>query len=119
MEHKAKTVQATPLLAFKQLDWLCFPPKDLRIDVIEGHGVKLGKQAQITKDRKTYKWVQLVHTDPEELGMFESSISKGEEKHKTEVKLCEMADHVVAVGPKLSQTFRSYFLVVIKMVTCL
>ena len=51
--------------------------------------------------------------------MFESSISKGEEKHKTEVKLCEMADHVVAVGPKLSQTVRSYFLVVIKMVTCL
>ena len=40
--------------------------------------------------------------------MLESSISKGEEKHKTEVKLCEMADHVVGVGSKLSQTFRSY-----------
>ena len=79
----------------------------MQIDIIVGHGVKLGKQAQDIKDRRTCKWVQVVHTDPEELGMLESSISKGEEKHKTEVKLCEMADHV-GVGPKLSQTFLSY-----------
>ena len=50
----------------------------------------------------------MVHTDPEELGMFESSISKGEEKRNTKVRLCEMADHVVGVGPKLNHTFRSY-----------
>ena len=50
----------------------------------------------------------MVHTDPEDLGMFERSISKAEEKRNTEVKLCEMADHVVGVGPKLNQTFRSY-----------
>ena len=40
--------------------------------------------------------------------MFESSISKGEEKRNTKVRRCEMADHVVGVGPKLNQTFRSY-----------
>ena len=40
--------------------------------------------------------------------MLESSISKVKEKHKTKVKLCEMADYVVGVGPKLNQTFRSY-----------
>ena len=40
--------------------------------------------------------------------MFERSISKGEERRNTGVKLCEMADHVVGVGPKLNQTFRSY-----------
>ena len=52
-----------------------------------------------------------MHTDPEELGMFKNysnPISKGEEKHKTEVELCEMADLVVGVGPKLSEAFRSY-----------
>ena len=108
LEHKAKIVQVTPLPVLEQLDWLFFPPKDLQIDVIVGHGVKLGKQVQVIKDRKTCKWVQVVHTDPEELGMFESSISKGEEKHNTEVKLCEMVDHFVGVGPKLNQTFRSY-----------
>ena len=109
LEHKAKIVQATPLPpAFEQLDWFFFPAKDLQIDVFVDHGVKLGKQAQVIKDRKKYKWVQVVHTDPEELEVFERSISKGEERRNTEVKLCEMADHVVGVGPKLNQTFRSY-----------
>ena len=111
LDHKVKIVEATPLPGFEQLDWLCFPPEDLQIDIVVGHGVKLGKQAQVIKKYKTCKWVQVVHTDPEELGMFKnysSSISKGEEKHKTEVELCEMADHVVGVGPKLSEAFRSY-----------
>ncbi|KAM7440860.1 hypothetical protein ABFA07_010029 [Porites harrisoni] len=111
LEHNVKIVVATPLHGFEQLDWLCFPPKDLQIDIIVGHGVKLGKQAQVIKDLKTCKWFQVVHTDPEELGMFKNvsnPISKGEEKHKTEVELCKMADHVVGVGPKLSEAFRSY-----------
>ena len=111
LDHKVKIVEATPLPGFEQLDWLCFPPEDLQIDIVVGHGVKLGKQAQVIKKSKRCKWVQVVHTDPEELGMFKnysSSISKGEEKHKTEVELCEMADHVVGVGPKLSEAFRSY-----------
>ena len=111
LDYKVKILEATPLSGFEQLDWLCFPPEDLQIDIVVGHGVKLGKQAQVIKKYKTCKWVQVVHTDPEELGMFKtypSPISKGEEKHKTEVELCEMADHVVGVGPKLSEAFRSY-----------
>ena len=55
--------------------------------------------------------MQVVHTDPEELGIFKSypnPISKGEEKHNVEVELCEMANFVVGVGPKLSEAFRSY-----------
>ena len=39
---------------------------------------------------------------------YSNPISKGEEKHKTEVELCEMADLVLGVGPKLSEAFRSY-----------
>ena len=109
MKHNVKIVEATPLPGFERLDWLCFPPEDLQIDIIVGHGVKLGKQVQTIKRSKRCKWVQVVHTDQEELGMFKNysnSISKGEEKHKMEVKLCKMADHVVAVGPKLSEAFR-------------
>ncbi|CAH3029004.1 unnamed protein product, partial [Porites evermanni] len=111
LDHKVEIVEATPMPGFEKLDWLCFPPKDLQIDIIVGHGVKLGKQAQVIKDLKTCKWFQVVHTDPEELGMFKNfsnPISEGEEKHKTEVELCKMADHVVGVGPKLSDAFRSY-----------
>ena len=73
--------------------------------MIVGHGVKLGRQAQVIRESRKCKWVQVVHTDPEELGMFKSypnPISKGEEKHHVEVELCEMSDFVVGVGPKLS-----------------
>ncbi|CAH3030437.1 unnamed protein product, partial [Porites evermanni] len=111
LRHNVRIVEATPLSDFEQLDWLYFPPEDLQIDIIVGHGVKLGKQAQIIKRSKRCKWVQVVHTDPEELRMFKNysdPISKGEEKHKIEVELCEMADHVVGIGPKLSEAFRSY-----------
>ena len=111
LDHKVKIVEATPLSCYEQLDWLCSPPEDLEIDIVVGHGVKLGKQAQVIKKSKTCKWVQVVHKDPEELKMFESYSrpnSKGEEKHENEVELCEMADHVVGVGPKLSESFRSY-----------
>ena len=111
LDHKVKIVEATPLSCFEELDWLCYPPDDLEIDIVVGHGIRLGKQAQVIKKSKTCKWVQVVHKDPEELKMFESYSSpnsKGEEKHKNEVELCEMADHVVGVGPKLSESFRSY-----------
>ena len=111
LQHNVTIIEATRRPGLEELDWLLFPPEHLQIDVIVGHGVKLGKQAQIIKERKNCKWIQVVHTDPEELGMFKNysnPISKGEEKHKTEVELCEMADLVVGVGPKLSEAFRSY-----------
>ena len=111
LKYKVKIVEATPMPGFEQLDWLCFPPEDLRVDIVVGHGVKLGKQAQVFKIFRKCKWIQMVHTDPEELRMFKSYSnlnSKGEEKDKTEVELCEMADHIVGIGPKLSEAFRSY-----------
>ena len=106
-----KIVKAKRHPGFDELDWLSFPPEHLQIDVIVGHGVKFGHQAQVIKDLKKCKWVQVVHTDPEELGMFKSyskPISKGEGKHRVEVELCKMADLVVGIGPKLSEAFRSY-----------
>ena len=92
------------------LDWLSFPPRDLVIDVVLGHGAKLGKQAQVIRESHSCRWVQVVHTAPEELGMhknYPQAISKGEEKNTTEVDLCKLADAVVAVGPKLTDTISS------------
>ena len=94
-----------------ELDWLSFPPDDLRIHVVVGHGVKLGRQAQVICDSHKCKWVQIVHTDPEELGMFKcykNPISTGEQKHHEEVELCQMANFVVGVGPKLTEAFSGY-----------
>ena len=93
------------------LDWLSFPPRDLAIDIIVGHGGKLGKQAQVITEWHSCKWVQVVHTAPEELGMYKDypkAISKGEQKNRTEVDLCKLADVVVAVGPKLKEAYSSY-----------
>ena len=109
--HGITIVEAARRSGYNELDWLSFPPGHLKIDVVVGHGVKLGRQAQVIRESHNCKWVQVVHTDPEELGMFkgyENPISTGEEKHHVEKELCQMADFVVGVGPKLAEAFRKY-----------
>ena len=109
--HCISIVEAARRPGYNELDWLSFPPGHLKIDVVVGHGAKLGRQAQVIRESHNCKWVQVVHTDPEELGMFkcyENPISTGEEKHHIEVELCQMADFVVGVGPKLVEAFRKY-----------
>ena len=93
------------------LDWLSFPPRDLAIDIVLGNGAKLGKQAQVIREYHGCKWAQVVHTAPEELGMYKNdpkAIAKGEEKNRAEVDLCKLADLIVTVGPKLAEAYSSY-----------
>ena len=90
-------------------DWLAMVPRDHCIDVVIGHGIHLGRQVPMIKEfHPNCKWIQVVHTDPEELAMFMDNAGatvKGEDKHKSEVELCKLADQVVAVGPKLTEAF--------------
>ena len=107
-KHNISIKAATKRHGFEPLDWLCFPPKDLDIDIIIGHGVKLGKQAQVIRESHNCAWIQVVHTAPEKLSMFKTysdAISRGDEKQWTEVYLCQEADLVVAVGPKLHEYY--------------
>ncbi|XP_015760063.1 PREDICTED: uncharacterized protein LOC107339308 isoform X5 [Acropora digitifera] len=110
--HGISIVEAKKRPGYRdELDWLSSPPGDLKMHLVVGHGVKLGRQAQFIRDSHKCKWVQIVHTDPEELGMFkgyENPILTGEQKHHEEVELCKMADFVVAVGPKLAEAYRRY-----------
>ncbi|XP_066020593.1 protein NLRC5-like isoform X2 [Pocillopora verrucosa] len=111
LSHNIEIVQATKRPGYDELEWLSFPPAQLQIDVVVGHGVKLGHQAQVIRESHKCKWIQVVHTDPEELGMFktyQNPISTGEKKRQAEVELCEMADLIVGVGPKLCEAFRRY-----------
>ena len=81
-------------------------PKELIIDVIIGHGVKLGRQAKVIRDLHRCKWVQMVHTAPQQLSMYKNyarPISTGEEKNLSEVSLFTEADLVVTIGPKLRE----------------
>ena len=97
---------------YDPIDWLASMPRDHHMDIVIGHGIHLGRQVPIIKDlHPACKWIQVVHTDPEELGMFKDYASptvKGEKKHQTEVELCKLADQVVAVGPKLTEAFACY-----------
>ena len=107
-------VEAKRRAAFDRLVWLTSPPKDHVMDIVVGHGVKLGRQVQFIRDSAQFpncKWVQVVHTAPEDLSSFKSysdPISKGETKHESEVELCKLADLVVPVGPKLKERYTSY-----------
>ena len=106
--HHVELIEAEELPGFDPIHWLSVVPRNHVIDCVVGHGVHLGRYAQLFKRRLDCKWIQVVHTAPEELGKYktyEDAISKGEENHQAEVKLCEMADQVVAVGPKLKEAF--------------
>ena len=109
--YSIEIVRAKARPGYDELEWLNFPPHELQIDVVVGHGVELGHQAQVIRESHHCKWIQVIHKDAEELGMFktsQSTISSGEEKHKTEVELCKMADFVVGFGPKLCESFRRF-----------
>ena len=103
-----KCVGLDPLL------WLSNPPQNHKIDVIVGHGVKLGCQVQLIKRHpnfENFKWVHVVHTAPEDLSKYKdysNPNSKGKEKYWDEVDLCKSADLVVPVGPKLEKAYHGY-----------
>jgi len=95
---------------YDPLDWLSFPPRDLAIDIVVGCGVKLGKQAQVIRVSHRCKWVQVVDTEPEELGMYKSypgAVSSGEEKTISVVDLCKLADAIATVGRKMKEAYSS------------
>ena len=107
-------VEAKQRHGYEPLDWLGIPPEGHRMDVVVGHGVKLGRQVQTIKSFPQFrycKWVHTVHTAPEDLGKYKdykNPSSRGEQKHWDEVGLCKCADLVVAVGPKLMKDYFSY-----------
>ena len=105
-------VKAKKKPGYDPIEWLTLVPKDHHMDVVIGHGLPLGRQVPTIKElHPDCKWIQVVHTDPEELAMFKDYASptvKGAKKHQAEVELCELADQVVAVGPKLTEAFACY-----------
>ena len=109
--HNVTLIEAEEMAGLEPVLWLSFLPEDHAVDWVIGHGAVLGRQVQILKRSHHCKWIQVVHTAPEELGMHKSyadAISRGEKEHQTEVELCEKADQVVAVGRKLAEAFSGY-----------
>ena len=105
-DYKVSLATPEPMNGFDSIRGLSFPKEDHDIDVVIGHGQKLGAPAQVIAKQRKCKRVHVVHTASEELAMFkegETAIQKGGEKRRAEVDLCEEADIVVAIGPKLKE----------------
>ncbi|XP_015749790.1 PREDICTED: D-inositol 3-phosphate glycosyltransferase-like [Acropora digitifera] len=111
-KFRVNLLKAEKKPACDPIEWLASVPRDHCMDVVIGHGIHLGRQVLRIKElRPNCKWIQFVHTDAEELGFskdYPCPTVKGEKKHEAEVELCESADQVVAVGPKLAENFARY-----------
>ena len=108
VSYNVKLIEAVKLGGFEPVDWLASVPEGHTMDCVLGHGAALGRQIQIIKRNSNYshcKWIQVVHTAPEEIGMYKS-ISEGQQMQQTEIELCEMADQVVTIGPKLTDAYK-------------
>ena len=107
--HGVQLIEAEEMVGFDPVDWLTNIPQDHAVDCVIGHGVHLGRQIPLIQRNHKCKWIQIVHNDHEALAMYKSNadaIPRGEKMQQTEIELCKLADQVVAVGPKLANTYR-------------
>ena len=106
---RVRLLKAKKRSGYDLIDWLAYVPNDHQMDVVIGYGIHISRQISIIKKvHQESKWIQYVHTDAEELGMFKTysdPTAKGEKKYEAEVELCKEADQVVAIGPKLADTY--------------
>ena len=105
--HKIQLVEADELPGYEPILWLSSLPRDHDVDCVIGHGVHLGKQIQLIKKNTDCGWIQVVHSVHEEVGMYKN-IPEGQRLQQTEVKLCKMADEVVAIGPKVAEAYKRF-----------
>ena len=111
--HNVHLIEAQKMAGYDNpINWLSSLPEYHAVDCVIGRGAVLGRQEQFIKRTHPYcKWIQVVHTVPGELGMYkeyEENISRVQDKHQVEADLCKLADHVVAIGPKLAEAFSGY-----------
>ena len=105
--HKIQLIEADELPGHEPIFWLSSLPRNHDVDCVIGHGVHLGKQIPLIKKNQDCRWIQVVHSVHEEVGMYKN-ISEGEKLQQTEVKLCKMADEVVAIGPKVAEAYKRF-----------
>ena len=105
--HHVQLVEAKKVIGWNPVDWLINVPDGHVMDCVVGHGVSLGKQVQFIRKHHHCKWIQVVHSAPEELGIYKN-IPQGGQLQKAEVELCKMADQIIAIGPKLADAYKHY-----------
>ena len=104
---KIQLFEADKLPGHEPIFWLSSLPRNHDVDCIIGHGVHLGKQIPPIRKNQDCRWIQVVHSVHEEVGMYKN-ISEGQQLQQTEVELCKMADEVVAIGPKVAEAYKRF-----------
>ena len=107
--HHVQLVEAEKGIGWDPVDWLINVPYGHVMDCVVGHGISLGKQVQVIRKHHQCKWIQVVHTLPTEIAKFEKNFSQKIQLLSAEIKLCEMADQVVAIGPLVAERYMYYF----------
>ena len=107
--HNVKLIEADKTPGVEPVLCLLSPPINHTMDCVIGHGVHLGQLIPLKKnpDYSHCKWIQVVHSAPEEDGMYKN-ISEGQKMQETEIQLCKMADQVITIGPKLAEVYKRY-----------
>ena len=105
--HKIQLIEADKLPGHDPIFWLSSLPRNHDVDCVIGHGVHLGKQIPLIRKNQDCRWIQVVHSVHEEVGMYQN-ISEGEQLQQAEVELCQMADEVVAIGPKVAEAYKRF-----------
>ena len=106
-EHNIKIIETFECCGLEEACWLGYPPEDFVTNIVIGHDVKLGWPGHVIRRLCGAKWIHVVHTNAEEVGIHRNrkgEISRGEDKQYIQMKLCELADLVVTVGPKLKRS---------------
>ena len=111
-------VDAKDITGYSAVELLAYPPDSLDIDIliIHSYGRDLGRQAQIIKDTKKCQWVNVVHTVSEDLEKFldkksaDPAANDEITEHELQTILCEKSDLVIAIGPKVTEAYRSALL---------
>ena len=111
-------VDAKDMTGYSAVELLAYPPDSLDIDIliIHSYGRDLGRQAQIIKDTKKCQWVNVVHTVSEDLEKFldkksaDPAANDQITEHELQTILCEKSDLVIAIGPKVTEAYRSALL---------
>ena len=109
-EREAKKIGVTIVKAKKQLgfsnsiEWLNYPPADLKTDIVIGVGEELGKVAQNWKMRYQCKSIQFAVRNYWERVYLDTVHDRVGLSHDRYIKLCRelslLADIPLAVGPK-------------------
>ena len=89
------------------IDWLINLPQGHVMDCVLAYGATDGREVPyIIKKQHNCKWIQVVLEEP---GRNITDLSEGEKWQQAEVEICEIADQILAIGPKLADAYQHYF----------